>query len=84
MKNMKVFILAAMMIGFAGFGYGAEAGLTDGDRAINMARHQYKLVHTFSSYDFEVDTSVLTSQECAQKIKSFTDTHEPKIFKGLP
>ena len=55
-----------------------------GDRAINMARHQYKLVHTFSSYDFEVDTSVLTSQECAQKIKSFTDTHEPKIFKGLP
>ena len=53
------------------------------DRAINMARHQYKVVHTFSPYDFEVDTSVLTPQECAQKIKSFMDTHEPEIFRSL-
>ena len=54
-----------------------------GDRAITMARGMYKRVHSFSSYDFEVDTSQYTPQECAEKIKDFMDTYEPEIFKKL-
>jgi chloramphenicol 3-O phosphotransferase len=39
-----------------------------GDRIVGTARGQYARVHTFRTYDVDVDTSVATPQECAKAI----------------
>ena len=39
------------------------------DRLPGLARWQYGRVHENIRYDLEVDTSVLTSQECARRIQ---------------
>ena len=41
-----------------------------GDRSLGLVRAFYDLVHAHGIYDLEVDTSVLTSLECANQIKN--------------
>lgn len=40
-----------------------------GDRMEGLARFQYPLVHSHGIYDFEVDTSILSSTVCANQIR---------------
>ncbi len=40
-----------------------------GDRLIGLARWQYDRVHQGKSYDLEIDTSIATPRECAERIK---------------
>jgi chloramphenicol 3-O phosphotransferase len=44
-----------------------------GDRIVGTARGQHALVHTFRTYDVDVDTSVATPQECAEAILAVLD-----------
>jgi len=39
-----------------------------GDRAIGLSRSQFGVVHQGVTYDFEVDTSVMSSVDCARVI----------------
>lgn len=39
-----------------------------GDRRIGLARMQFDLVHEDKAYDLEVDTSVMSSHQCAEAI----------------
>jgi len=39
------------------------------DRTLGQAKLQYERVHIPGIYDLEVDTSILSAEECAQKIK---------------
>ena len=55
-----------------------------GDRALHMARSQYQLVHSFALYDFEVDTSSMSAQECARAIIKYIETHpKPTAFAAI-
>jgi chloramphenicol 3-O phosphotransferase len=38
------------------------------DRTLGQARLQFDLIHRHTTYDLELDTSRLSSQECAQQI----------------
>ena len=44
-----------------------------GDRIVGTVRGQYAAVHTFRKYDVNVDTSVATSQQCAEVILALLD-----------
>jgi chloramphenicol 3-O phosphotransferase len=44
-----------------------------GDRPVGAARGHYGLVHTFKTYDVDIDTSVATPQECAEVILAVLD-----------
>jgi chloramphenicol 3-O phosphotransferase len=44
-----------------------------GDRILGTVRGQYAAVHTFRRYDVDVDTSVATSQQCAEVIFALLD-----------
>lgn len=51
---------------------------------IGHARSHYNIVHTHDIYDLEVDTSQLTAEECAEKIKKFIEKNpEPEAFNRL-
>lgn len=41
-----------------------------GDRQIGFARWQYERVHRHGGYDFELNTGVLSPEECAGQLKS--------------
>jgi chloramphenicol 3-O phosphotransferase len=41
-----------------------------GDRDIGLARWQYERVHAGLSYDLEIDTTLASPAECAEKIKA--------------
>lgn len=45
---------------------------------VGHARSHYNTVHKKWVYDLEVDTSKLSSEEAAQKIKEYIEIHEPK------
>ena len=54
------------------------------DRTLGQARAQYPLVHAHAIYDLEVDTSQLSIEECALKIKTrIEDGAQPTAFKQL-
>lgn len=38
------------------------------DRTLGQARLQYDVIHKYTRYDLEVDTSVLSIEECADKV----------------
>ncbi len=38
------------------------------DRTLGQARVQYSVIHKYASYDLEVDTSVMTAEQCAEGI----------------
>lgn len=38
------------------------------DRTLGQARAQYDVIHRYTHYDLEVDTSILSVEQCAEKI----------------
>lgn len=38
------------------------------DRTLGQARLQYDVIHKFTKYDLELDTSVLSIEECAEQV----------------
>lgn len=48
-----------------------------GDRTLGQARKQFPLVHQHGLYDFEVDTSLLSSADCAAQIKAYIESAQP-------
>jgi chloramphenicol 3-O phosphotransferase len=58
--------------------------LARGDRTPGQAANQIHLVHAHGVYDLEVDTSVLSSLECAHLIKRRLETGpQPTAFRQL-
>lgn len=54
------------------------------DRTLGQARAQYNLVHAHGFYDLEVDTSILSAEECAIKIRQrLSDGIPPAAFRQL-
>jgi chloramphenicol 3-O phosphotransferase len=54
------------------------------DRTLGQARAQYHLVHAHGIYDLEVDTSILSVEECAVKIKQrLADGIPPGAFRQI-
>lgn len=66
-----------LLSGFAVFSVGVFAPLdmlearesARADRLPGLARWQFERVHRGIRYDIEVDTSILTAQECALRIQ---------------
>ena len=54
-----------------------------GDRTLGQAAKQFHKVHAHGVYDLEVDTSVLSVDECVQQIASHIESHTPSAFKQL-
>lgn len=52
------------------------------DRTLGQARLQFDIIHKFVRYDLEVDTSILTIDECAEKVIDRLET-PPTAFKRL-
>ena len=50
------------------------------DRTLGQARAQYDVIHRYTPYDLEVDTSILPPAQCAQGILERLET-PPKAFK---
>ena len=54
------------------------------DRTLGQARAQFDRVHAHGLYDLEVDTSILSPDECAQAIKHCVQAgHPPMAFRRL-
>lgn len=54
------------------------------DRTLGQARAQFDVVHAHKIYDFEVETSLYSPQQCALQIKAYLDTgYAPTAFKRL-
>jgi chloramphenicol 3-O phosphotransferase len=54
------------------------------DRTLGQARAQFDVVHAEKRYDFEVDTSLNTVTECAQKIKEHILANlAPRAFQQM-
>jgi len=52
------------------------------DRTLGQARAQFDVIHKYTTYDLELDTSLLTPQQCAgQVIERLKDP--PEAFKRL-
>jgi chloramphenicol 3-O phosphotransferase len=47
------------------------------NRTLGQARAQYPIVHAHTIYDLEVDTSLLSAEECAQSIKDRVGSNSP-------
>jgi chloramphenicol 3-O phosphotransferase len=65
-----------------------EREKTRRNRTLGQAALQYPLVHAHGVYDFEVDTSISTMEECALAIKKRLESDEPptafhKIRRGI-
>ena len=55
-----------------------------GDRTIGTARNQYERVHAHDCYDVEVDTSVLSVEECVARIlELMKNKPEESAFRKL-
>lgn len=53
------------------------------DRTLGQAQAQYDLVHRYATYDLEVDTSVLTPEQCAEAIHGAIESGEPKALRRM-
>jgi chloramphenicol 3-O phosphotransferase len=54
------------------------------DRTLGQARLQFERVHAHGMYDFEVDTSVESVEDCARRIRDFIGSGvEPMAFNKL-
>lgn len=60
-----------------------ERERTRADRTLGQAQSQHKLVHRFVVYDLEVDTSVLTPDQCAEAIRQAIGMGEPGALRQL-
>jgi chloramphenicol 3-O phosphotransferase len=52
------------------------------DRTLGQARAQFGVIHQYTAYDLEVDTSVLSADGCAQKIRERLKA-PPQAFRRL-
>ena len=52
------------------------------DRTLGQARVQYPVIHKYARYDLEVDTSVLTVEQCAERIIERMQ-RPPEAFRAL-
>jgi chloramphenicol 3-O phosphotransferase len=52
------------------------------DRTLGQARLQYEVIHQFKQYDLELDTSKLTTEECAEQVIERLKS-SPTAFKHL-
>lgn len=52
------------------------------DRTLGQARLQYDIIHKCTQYDLELDTSKLTTEECAEKVIERLK-NPPAAFKSL-
>ena len=52
------------------------------NRTLGQARLQFDVIHKFTVYDFEVDTSLLTPEQCAMQIAERIKS-APAAFKRL-
>ena len=57
--------------------------LARGDRSPGLVASQFHTVHQCGIYDLEVDSSVLTPGECADRIKFHIGRHEPTALKRI-
>jgi chloramphenicol 3-O phosphotransferase len=55
-----------------------------GDRNVGTARYQFERVHSHGLYDLEIDTSILSVEECIERIMELID-HKPAsyVFQDL-
>ena len=54
------------------------------NRTLGQAEAQFPLVHAHALYDFEVDTSLLSPQECAEQVAGFLASGvPPRAFEVL-
>ncbi|MGC4042993.1 MAG: zeta toxin family protein [Armatimonas sp.] len=54
-----------------------------GDRTIGLVAEQHDKVHQLGMYDFEVDSSEATPEDCAEQIKAYIGAHEPFALAQL-
>lgn len=52
------------------------------DRTLGQARAQYDVIHRYTCYDLEVDTSILSPKQCAQRIIERLNA-PPQAFRQL-
>ena len=52
------------------------------DRTLGQARAQYDVIHKYTEYDLEVNTSLLSTEQCAQQIIERLQS-PPTAFKLL-
>lgn len=52
------------------------------DRTLGQAKMQYEVIHKFAQYDLELDTSKLTTEECAEQVIERL-TNPPNAFRKL-
>lgn len=52
------------------------------DRTLGQARLQFDLIHKYTKYDLELDTSLLTPDQCVQQIIERLKS-APVVFKNL-
>jgi chloramphenicol 3-O phosphotransferase len=52
------------------------------DRTLGQAKLQYDVIHKYTKYDLELDTSKLTTEECAEKVIERLKL-PPVAFKSL-
>jgi chloramphenicol 3-O phosphotransferase len=55
-----------------------------GNRRIGLAKSQFDVVHKHKKYDFEVDTFVHSSKECALQIMQFFERRSYSEYFGSP
>jgi len=53
------------------------------DRTLGQAALQHLLVHKFTVYDIEFDTSQMTADRCAAATIDYMDRHAPRAFRNL-
>jgi chloramphenicol 3-O phosphotransferase len=53
------------------------------DRTLGLVNEQFDVVHQLGVYDIEVDSSALTPEECAERIKAYVSSHEPAALKQI-
>ena len=54
-----------------------------GDRVAGLVAEQFDTVHKIGSYDLEVDSSILTPEQCAEQIKTYVSGHEPQALQRI-
>ncbi len=52
------------------------------DRTLGQARLQFPVIHKYAQYDLEVDTSILSAEQCAERIIERME-RPPEAFKSL-
>jgi chloramphenicol 3-O phosphotransferase len=55
-----------------------------GDRRVGAARSQYDLIHAHGTYDLELDTSLASAEQCAERVAAMLEgAVEPTAFRRL-